>query len=74
MIMTLENMRYLLILNNKELLERMDEINMSISLIIEANNDMIYELNQLIVTDKDVEDAIAETLKMLEEEETNNDT
>lgn len=72
--MTLENMRYLLILNNKELLERMDEINMSISLIIEANNDMIYELNQLIVTDKDVEDAIAETLKMLEEEETNNDT
>lgn len=72
--MTLENMRYLLILNNKELLERMDEINMSISLIIEANNDMMYELNQLIVTDKDVEDAIAETLKMLEEEETNNDT
>jgi formiminotetrahydrofolate cyclodeaminase len=72
--MTLENMRYLLIMNNKEILNRIDEVNMSLSLIIEANNNMLNELDTLIVTDEQVQNAITETIQLLKKEDVENDT
>lgn len=63
--MTLENMRYLMELNNKQILERMQNLKVMIDILMESG--VPSNGTGGLYSDEEVETAIADTIKILGE-------